>query len=141
MATKKDWLLKKADDAATAEPPVRPLDEVDAPRQAPEAQPTAAPQPAEPIPMNELLKQFENAAHSLHDAGMDLEKANVAIRKITASGGRTPAEQAVISKAEALISQMDSAHETVRKLADEITQFRSGLGDGKSSGLRSSWIA
>lgn len=138
MSTKKaHWLSKKADEVA--EPPVRPLSEVDAPRPAPESQPTAAPQPAEPIPMNELLKQFENAAHSLHDAGLDLEKANVAIRKITASGGRTPDEQAVISKAEALISQMDAAQATIKKLADDVTSTRSGLG-GKASSMRSSWI-
>ena len=136
MANKKDWLSKKADEAVM-EPPTRPLSEVDQERPAPEAQPTAAPQPAEPIPMNELLKQFENAAHSLKDAGLDLEKASVAIHKITASGGRTPAEQAVISKAESIISQMSSAQESIRKLADEVTQYRGSLGENKAA---SAWI-
>jgi hypothetical protein len=138
MSTNKHW-FKKADEAPAVEPPTRPLSEVDQERPAPAAQPTAAPQPAEPIPMNELLKQFENAAKALYDAGLNMEKANVAIHKITSSGGRTPAEQGVISKAESLISQIESAQAMVGKIADEATAYRGSLGENKAASS-SGWI-
>lgn len=133
MSNKKDWLSRKADDAVENSPQVMPLADADKNRPAPADQPTAVPEMPEPIPMNELLKLFEKAAKALHDATLSMEEANTAMRDITVSTGRTQAERSVISKAEVLISQVESAKASVDKIAESVREYRGSMGNTSSS--------
>lgn len=138
---KLNW-IKKADDAA---PPLQSLDEVDKDRKPAPVQPTALPEAPEPVAMNELLKAFEQAAKELMTAGLGIHKATVAMQKVTSSGGRTPAEMSLISKAESLISQIEDLRGRTEKLAHTVSSERTKLlgaddaSDQTSAKNRSPW--
>ena len=137
---KSHW-VKKADDAA----PLQSLEDVDKDRKPAPVQPTALPEAPEPVAMNELLKAFEQAAKELMTAGLGIHKATVAMQKVTSSGGRTPAEMSLISKAEGLISQIEDLRGRTEKLASTVSSERTKLlgaddaGGSASSKNTSGW--
>jgi len=102
--------------------------------------PTGDPAPPQPLSLKEVSDALESATKAMLDAGLNLEKSNVALAKIKAMHSQTDKDRAIVSKCDGFtqaIVRMKSECETQSK---SMGDYREELASSTDGVPRSPWI-
>ena len=138
--TAEDGLMPKPTMPPAAPLAPKPLSELSQER--PErVNPTGNPEPPQPLSLKEVSDALEAATKAMLDAGLNFEKAKVALDKIKAMHSQTAKDRSIVSKCDGFtegISRMKSECETQSK---SMGDYRDELASPAGGAPKSPWLA
>jgi len=117
----------------------RPLSELSMDR--PErVNPTGNPEPPQPLSLKEVSDALESAAKAMLDAGLNLEKANVALSKIKAMHSQTDKDRSIVSKCDGFTQGITRMKSECEEQAKSMGDYRDELASPTGNVPKSPWL-